>query len=243
MKQKLQHIKKTIPFLPLFLEEVEDKRIQQIAKRKKLNQKIQWLSLIFILLVVVTVSFVIIYKRSLGDLNILLIIVLGVLTQQIRYAYLDKQKLTSSLQETFIKEVHTYITKSIQSSWNYEMVADFNRNDLLEAEIFNENITLDEVNFSINGHYENIPLEIHKLSLEIRDESQTSANRSYYDGLLLVLSLSENEHNRTVVVPRITYQNFNTTSFHKLSLHQRGYQQSQKTDLAFNKYFKARSVF
>ena len=238
MKLQQKDINDVIPFLQLFVDEVEDDRIEMLSLRKRLNIKIGvyvfTLIILFLGFLVVDLilpnSFYEYYTYvGIGGISLLL--------NQIDTEATIKHKLEKKYKNLFANELYSIITSTLEPTWNYQSNFDFNAKDLVGSDIFSENINVHFINYCIEGDFNFVPLKAYRLHARVNKDAHNSITTNY-QGIFIKINLANTINNRAIVAPRISSQNANSNSLHKLNLHQKGYELHNESEVTFNRYFK-----
>jgi hypothetical protein len=237
LKTQNKHIDQTIPFLQLFIDDIEDTRVEMLHESKLLYRKMLIYGIGF-LAVGAT------YFLSIGSVffvpmltNAAAIILAATMLYPMRKAYLDRQKLQKTFEQTLQKELYSIVTSSIQPHWYYDSNHELTKKDLMASDIFNDYISLDYIDFCIRGKHDSHPLEIFKIGATMKQDDHTNIKDSF-EGLFIQITLDQKIYNRSIIAPHTTHQNINTRSLHKLNFHQKGYDLHSDAELTFSRYFR-----
>ena len=239
LKLQQKNIDDNIPFLQLFVDEVEDARAETLLLRKRLNIKIG--IYVFILIAIGLVFFAMLqFQVSTSILDIYrftgIFGGLFLLFQVVKVAS-SKKKLEEKYQQTFKNELYSIIISTLRPNWTYQNDFKFNIKNLVESDIFSQRVKIKNTDYCIESEFDLFPMKIYKIHAKVNNDEQSNSVMNYL-GLFIKVNLTNTTNNRAIVAPRITSQNFTSNSFHKLNLHQKGYELHNESDLTFNRYFK-----
>lgn len=239
MKLQQKNIDDVIPFLQLFVDEVEDAREETLQRNKRLNLKI-FISVILIIALIggfIGITKLDLYDRVIDFYKFASVLGIFIITFFIKNSYSKKNKFQKEYEKTFMSELYSIIISTIRPSWSYEADFRFNKNDLIESDIFSGRVKIKNIDYCLKGEFDLFPMEVYKIHAKMNNDEQSNSVTNYL-GLFLKITLANTTNNRAIVAPRITFQSFNSNSFHKLNLHQKGYEIHSDNDLTFNRYFK-----
>lgn len=225
-----QKIKQDLPFLPLFVDEVEETRLYLLEKEQKLKK---WTQIFFPMMAIGFqipnwINFKIAEFIAVG----LALALLGVYI----YLSLELKKLKKEYRAIFEENIYGYITESKNVNWHYENgKIEFDSIDKKAAGIFEGFIRLLKTTFQVKGFYANHAVKMVGVHVAFRNHKRTSDK---FKGILLRITLPKVLPSKIVIAPSQTYQFSKVTGTNVLGLHQQNFEPQYHLDNQFSKYFK-----
>ena len=239
MKLPQKNIDDVIPFLQLFVDEVEDARVETLLLRKRLNIKIGVYTFIAIAPVAGLIGLPQLgLSSSVYDIcQFTVFFSFFFLTYRIGTFESIKRRLGKEYEDTFTNELYSIITATLQPTWSYQSNFDFKIKDLVESDIFSEKVKVNFINYCLEGEFGLFPIKAYKIHARVNRDAHNFVTTNYL-GIFIKINLANTTNNRAIVAPRISSQNTTSKSLHKLNLHQKGYELHNESEVTFNKYFK-----
>jgi hypothetical protein len=222
-----QKIQKDLPFLPLFLDEVEETRTHYVAKQAQYKKWTGSGMPLIVILAQVPNWF------SLNGYNWLIFVALLIVVPAYIYTAKDYKRL-------FKENIYGYITETKNKNWTFENEpVEFDEIDKNTAGIFDGYIRLLKKYYNVTGLYNGYPTRITGINAAFRNQKRGSDK---FKGTLIRIKLHEKLPYKLVIAPNQNYPTPNATGTNTLGLHQQGLSPQADLEASFAKYFKAYST-
>ncbi len=231
-----QKIKQKIPFLPLFIDEVQEARSLIVEKQKRRKRITITAGLSFM-----AFSSFIGYFKILGINPEIGSLISSLGFGFFWYDYYSKKKDNKRFSTIFEDNVNTFITESVDANWEFSTdKIVFDSQDKRAGKIFAQDVKTLKKHFQIKGQYLGHPLRLIKFKTALAGQQSNGLYRSndLFQGYLLTLDFKRNMDRKAVIAPKLTYQNLSNTGTQLLGLHQKGYVLQPNLETSFNQHFK-----
>ena len=231
-----QKIKTDLPFLPFFIDEVEETRLFLLEREKKLKR---WTGVLLPLMVAGLqvpnwswLSFAFSDYIAIG-------LIISIVPVYI-YLLLQIKKLQKEYKTLFEDNIYGYITESKNPNWSLQKgKIEFDEVDKKAAGIFEGFIRLLKKTYQIQGFFANHTVKVIGVHVAFRNQRRGSDN---FKGLLLRITLPKQLLTQIIITPSQAYQQTQVTGTNVLALHQQNFEPHDGLDNQFSKYFKVYST-
>lgn len=229
-----QKIQKDLPFLPLFLDEVEEMRTYYLAREAKYKKWSGSGMPLVVILAQVPNWF------SLNGYTWVIILAIIITIPIYAYTIIQMRKQKKDYQRLFKENIYGYITEAKNRNWTFENEpVKFDEIDKKAAGIFDGYIRLLKKYYNVTGLYNGYPTRITGVNVAFRNQKRGSDK---FKGALVRIELHEKLNYKLMIAPNQNYPTPNATGTNTLGLHQQSFSPQTELDASFAKYFKAYST-
>ena len=229
-----QKIQKDLPFLPSFLDEVEETRVYYLEQEKRLQKWSGGGMPLVVILAQVPNWFTL--RGHTWIIILAIIIAIPVYT----YIFTQIKKQKKDYQRLFKKNIYGYIAEAKNKNWTFEKKpVEFDEIDKKASGISEGYIRLLKKYYNITGLYKGYPIRITGVNVAFRNQKRGSDK---FKGGLIRLKLHDALPYKLVIAPNQNYPSPNATGTNTLGLHQQNFFPQTDLEASFAKYFKVYST-